>query len=264
MVFLFIVNVIVVTLVAREFCQKTTEETPREKRALEEKKTSELPAVELKIEEELATEKSGQEVTQEIPSQTTETAERTRDSVADELVTEEEEDAKVSTTTEEEITKEDSRETTDEEPGKTLTDISHSQSGEEGNTDDSTKGKASGKKADMETISEGGFSPQEALSEDQGEKPEMDSEQKSKTFFELKAALTAMWLPAVVGDKKNLFLATSLSTLITKILILLVSVFLAYFFQEEIHPHPFIFWSGVGKMINCLLTDRSMNHPNIL
>ena len=245
MVFLFIVNVIVVTLVAREFCQKTTEETPREKRALEEKKTSELPAVELTTEEELVTKKTGQIGTQE-----TGTEERTWDSVADELVTEEEEDAKVSTTTEEEITKEDSRETTDEEPGKTLTDISHSQSGEEGNNDDSTKGKESGKQADRELISEGGFSPQEALSEDQGEKPDVDSEKQSKPFFELKAALTSMWLPAVVGDKKNLFLATSLSTLITKILILLVSAILAYFFQEEIHPHPFIFWSGVGNMIN--------------
>ena len=56
------------------------------------------------------------------------------------------------------------------------------------------------------------------------EKPEMEPVQQSKQFYEMKAALTAMWLPAVVGDKKNLFLATSLSTLITKLLILLTSV----------------------------------------
>ena len=61
-----------------------------------------------------------------------------------------------------------------------------------------------------------------------------------------------MWLPAVVGDKKNLFIAASISTLITKILMLLVSVVLTYFFQENIHPHPFILWSWVGKMFNDL------------
>ena len=89
----------------------------------------------------------------------------------------------------------------------------------------------------------GASSPVEALAEDQGEKHEMES----KPFYELKAALTAMWLPAVVGDKKNMFLAASLSTLITKILMLVVSVILAFFFQEEMNPHPFILWSRVGK-----------------
>ena len=84
------------------------------------------------------------------------------------------------------------------------------------------------------------------LTENQGEKTKM----VSKQFYELKAALASLWLPAVVGDKKNLFLAASLSTLITKILMLLVSVILAYFFQEQMHPHPFIFWSRVGKMFN--------------
>ena len=173
MIFLFIVNVIVLTLVAREFCQKVTEETPNEKREKEEKKTSELPAVELTTEEELATKKTGQEETQE--SQTTGT----------EVVTEE------------------------------------------------------------EMISTGASSPQEAKV--LTEKPKMES----KPFYELKAAITAMWLPAVVGDKKNLFIAASVSTLITKILMLLVSVILAYFFQEEMHPHPFILWSRVGKTSDC-------------
>ena len=75
--------------------------------------------------------------------------------------------------------------------------------------------------------------------------------QQSKPFYKLKAALTSLWLPAVVGDKKNLFIAASLSTLISKILMLLVSVILAYFFQEKIHPHPFILWSRVGKIPDC-------------
>ena len=52
MIFLFVVNLIVLTLVAQEFSQKVTEETPSEGREEEEKKTSEIPAVELMIEEE--------------------------------------------------------------------------------------------------------------------------------------------------------------------------------------------------------------------
>ena len=106
--------------------------------------------------------------------------------------------------------------------------------------------------AGLEMISTGVSRSQQeakALTVDQGGKPEKES----KPFYKLKAALTSLWLPAVVGDKKNLFIAASISTLITKILILLVSVVLAYFFQENMHPHPFIFWSRVGKMFNFLL-----------
>ena len=109
----------------------------------------------------------------------------------------------------------------------------------------------------MEMISIEAAKPQKANAStgEQEEKPEVEPKMESgqlqsKPFYELKAALTAMWLPAVVGDKKNFFIAASLSTLITKILMLLVSVVLAYFFQEKIHPHPFIFWSRVGKMFN--------------
>ena len=99
----------------------------------------------------------------------------------------------------------------------------------------------------VEMISREVSSPQRALTE----KHEMEPQQQSKQFYELKASFTAMWLPAVVGDKKNLFLATSLSTLMTKILMLLVSLVLAFFFQENMNPHPFVFWSRVGKRQYC-------------
>ena len=211
LIFLFIVNVIVATLVAREFCQKITEETPSERAEEDEKKTSKLPAVELKTEEELVTKKTGQEGTQEIP--TTGAQEKTIEPIHEELVTEEERN------------KEDSSKLPNDQQSWKQTE-----------------------EADVEMVSRGMSSPQkvEALTE----KPEMESDQQSKPFYTLKAAITAMWLPAVVGDKKNLFLVTSLSTLITKILILLVSIILAFFFQENMHPHPFILWSWVGKMLN--------------
>ena len=252
MILLFIVNVIVVTLVTREFCQKTTEENPSQTTEEERKNTSELPAVELSIEEELVT-----KVTEENP--TTGTEEETREPVNVELATEEKEDTRsqINTTADQEVLKEDSRDITDE-PGNAekRTDSTASQTGEEGNKDDSGKlpreqesGKQT-KEADVEMISVEASSPEEdkAKAEDQGEKPGLESVQQSKPFYELKAALTAMWLPAVVGDKKKMFIAASLSTLITKILMLLVSVILAFFFQEKIYPHPFILWSRVCKM----------------
>ena len=102
-------------------------------------------------------------------------------------------------------------------------------------------------------ISVGASSPEEALADHQGGKHEMES----KPFYELKAALTAMWLPAVVGDKRNMFIAASLSTLITKILMLLLSVILVYFFQEKVHSHPFVLWSKVGKSPNLLLANQA-------
>ena len=227
MIFLFVVNLIVLTLVAQELSQKVTEETPSEGRGEEEKKTSEIPAVELMIEEELVTKKTSQEETQETP----------RKGAGPE-------DAK-----DHEMAKEDSRERTDE-PGKTQkrTDSAKRETGEEGNKEDSTKlpnmqeaGKQT-EEADEEMNSREASSPQEAT-EASTKKPEM----ASKPFFVFKAALTAMWLPAVVGDKKNLFIAASLSTLITKNVMLLVSGVFAYFFQDKMNPHPFVFWSRMGK-----------------
>ena len=51
-----------------------------------------------------------------------------------------------------------------------------------------------------------------------------------------------MWLPAVVGDHKKLFFAASISALVTKILMLIISVILAFLFQEKLHASPFVLW----------------------
>ena len=237
MIFLFIVNLIVVSLVAREFFHEVSEETHSEGAEEEEKKTSELPLAELTTEKELASERSGQEGSQENRSQATGTEE------GEKTVTGEEgENAKgpSSTPTDEEVLKEDE---SGEAQKKAY--IEDSKSSEEGYKEVSPKlpePQESGettKGADLEKNSTGASCPKEPSTE----KPEMQ-------FYQLKAALTAMWLPAVVGDRKNLFLTASLSTLITKILMLLVSVVLAYFFQENIYPHPFVLWSRVGKMFN--------------
>ena len=50
--------------------------------------------------------------------------------------------------------------------------------------------------------------------------------------------------------RKMLFLASSISTLVTKIVMLVVSVILVYHLPEKVHSSPFLFWSRVGKCLN--------------
>ena len=169
MAFLFVVNVIVVSMVVREVCGTTTKETPAEVTGI----SRELEVIELTSEEERATlDKNSNQP--EGPS--TEIA---------------------------------IREPSRQEEEKTLT-----------------------------------IGQQVELREQSGE--------QSEPFYALRAATLSMWLPAVVGNKKKLFLAASISTLVTKIVMLVVSVILVYHLPEKVHSSPFLLWSRVGK---------SLNHP---
>ena len=282
MVLQFIANLIVVTLVTRAFSEEVvTEETPREREA---KNTREPLLVELATEDELVTKPTGQEVTEEEPLKTkaemnprspvsveltteedlttretgqeekqspaTGEEEKTRDPADVEHVTEEEEDVNSpigNNATDQEVQKENPRETTGEEDTAQTVNSTTEETGEEANEDDRRKvSPGQTEEAGMEMIS----ISSEMISIS-SEMLEMEMEQESKQFYKLKAALTSLWLPAVVGNKKNLFIAASISTLISKILMLLMSSILAYFFQEKIHSHPFILWSRVGKIPDC-------------
>ena len=59
---------------------------------------------------------------------------------------------------------------------------------------------------------------------------ELGKKEELKPFFKLKAAVTAMWLPDVMGNTKNMFISASLSARVTRIVMLMVSVILAFFF----------------------------------
>ena len=62
-------------------------------------------------------------------------------------------------------------------------------------------------------------------------------------FFPLKSSLTALWLPAVVGDHPSLFMATVVTTLVTKILFLVLALTLAFSgYQQHVFPHPITLW----------------------
>ena len=64
-----------------------------------------------------------------------------------------------------------------------------------------------------------------------------------KGFFPLKSALTALWLPSVVGDNKCMFMASVKITLLSKILGLTVAITLALFgHQQSVNPHAFLLW----------------------
>ena len=71
-----------------------------------------------------------------------------------------------------------------------------------------------------------------------------DAEGSNKTrspFLLAKAVLTAPWLPAVVGDHKNMYLVASITTLVSKFFVL--SSWLVFAFsglQQDAWEHPFI------------------------
>jgi hypothetical protein len=92
-----------------------------------------------------------------------------------------------------------------------------------------------------ENDSESGQEMREVLKLD---KPANKSEETGrKTFFPLKSSLTALWLPAVVGDHPSLFMATVVSTMVTKILLLVLALALAFSgYQQNLFPHPTILW----------------------
>jgi len=66
-------------------------------------------------------------------------------------------------------------------------------------------------------------------------------EQKRKEFFPLKSSLNALWLPAVVGDQECVFLSTVVSTLVVKILALILAVGLSGH-QQRVFRHPMVLW----------------------
>merc|ERR1719507_1354054 len=68
-------------------------------------------------------------------------------------------------------------------------------------------------------------------------------QQKRKGFFPLKSSLYALWLPAVVGDQECVFLSTVVSTLVVKILALILAVSLSLSgHQQSVFRHPMVLW----------------------
>ena len=81
----------------------------------------------------------------------------------------------------------------------------------------------------------------EAVAIEEGESG--SSKKEKKGFFLLKSAFTSLWLPSVVGNWENMLLVSSISTLFTKLAILLLILILAFCgLLQKMHKHPFTIW----------------------
>ena len=75
------------------------------------------------------------------------------------------------------------------------------------------------------------------------EEGESGESKEKKNFFRLKASLASLWLPSVIGNRKNMLLVSSVSTLVTKLASLLAILILAICgLLQEVHMHPFTIW----------------------
>ena len=91
---------------------------------------------------------------------------------------------------------------------------------------------------------------------------------RQKGFFPLKSAITALWLPSVVGDHECVFLSTVVSTLVTKIFFLVLAVALAFLGRQQcVFRHPIILWcedewspeSLAGNIVLCSFDSTNTN-----
>ena len=81
----------------------------------------------------------------------------------------------------------------------------------------------------------------EAVAIDTSE-PESSDKRRSYSLL-INSALTALWLPAVVGDRKNMYLVAAITTLVSKLVILTLVLTLAVCgLQQSVFKHPFILW----------------------
>ena len=66
---------------------------------------------------------------------------------------------------------------------------------------------------------------------------------KEEEFFLLKTSIYALWLPSIIGDHPYSFLVSTITTLVTKILTVIVALIYAYSgLLQNINPHPTLLW----------------------
>ena len=66
---------------------------------------------------------------------------------------------------------------------------------------------------------------------------------ESEEFLPLKTSIFALWLPSIIGHHPYSFLVSAITTLVTKVLLLLMGLFYALSgLQQHINPHPTLLW----------------------
>ena len=84
----------------------------------------------------------------------------------------------------------------------------------------------------------------------------------------LKASLYSLWLPSIIGEHPKTFIISAITTLVTKLLMLIVSVLYSLSgVQLFIHPRPFLLYcvdewdqADVGNLTLCSFSGNNPNH----
>ena len=66
---------------------------------------------------------------------------------------------------------------------------------------------------------------------------------ENEEFLPLKTSIFALWLPSIIGHHPYSFLVSAITTLVTKVLLLLMGLFYALSgLHQHINPHPTLLW----------------------
>ena len=100
---------------------------------------------------------------------------------------------------------------------------------------------------------------------------------ESEEFLPLKTSIFALWLPSIIGHHPYSFLVSAITTLVTKVLLLLMGLFYALSgLHQHINPHPTLLWcedldkweeENIGNLTLCTfqgnyttnITDKCFN-----
>ena len=86
----------------------------------------------------------------------------------------------------------------------------------------------------------------------------------------LKASLYSLWLPSIIGEHPKTFIVSAITTLVTKLLMLIVSVLYSLSgVQLFIHPRPFLLYcvdewdqADVGNLTLCSFSGNNPNYTS--
>ena len=86
----------------------------------------------------------------------------------------------------------------------------------------------------------------------------------------LKASLYSLWLPSIIGEHPKTFIISAITTLVTKLLMLIVSVLYSLSgVQLFIHPRPFLLYcvnewdqADVGNLTLCSFSGNNPNYTS--
>ena len=74
----------------------------------------------------------------------------------------------------------------------------------------------------------------------------VENSKEEENFFLIKSAVTSMWLPCVVGDKRYTFITSAMVSLVYKNVMILLAGFMCFF--NVITTNIFLLWCADSSM----------------